>query len=56
MTSISALQCVERGQVGLDDDLSTILTEFKDIQILTGIKEETEEPILKTAVNRITLR
>ena len=56
MTSISALQCVERGQIGLDDDVSTVLTEFKDIQILTGFKDETEEPIFKKAENKITLR
>ncbi|KAG0645149.1 Lovastatin hydrolase [Hyphodiscus hymeniophilus] len=56
MTSISALQCVERGQIGLDDDLSTVLSEFKDIQILTGFKEGTVDPIHKKAVNKITLR
>jgi len=56
MTSISALQCVERGQIGLDDDVSTVLTELKDIQILTGFKEGTEEPIFKKAENKITIR
>ena len=56
MTSIAALQCVERGQVGLDDDLGEILSELKDCDIITGFKEDTEEPILKKAENRITLR
>ena len=56
MTSISALQCVERGQIGLDDDVSTVLTELKDIQILTGFKEGTEEPTFKKAENKITVR
>ena len=56
MTSIAALQCVERGQIGLDDDVSRVLTELRDIQIITGFKEGTEEPILKTAENKITLR
>ncbi len=56
MTSIAALQCVERGQIGLDDDVSTVLPEFKDIQILTGFKEGTGEAVLKRAENKVTLR
>lgn len=56
MTSIAALQCVERGQVGLDDDLGEVLSELKDCDIITGFKEGTEEPILKKAENKITLR
>ena len=56
MTSISALQCVERGQIGLDDDVSRVLTELRDIHILTGFKEGTEEPIFQKAENKITLR
>lgn len=56
MTSIAALQCVERGQVGLDDHLGEVLPELKDPEIITGFKEGTEEPILKKAKNKITLR
>lgn len=56
MTSISALQCVERGQIRLDDDVSIVLLELKDLEILTGFKEGTEEPILEKARNKITLR
>jgi CubicO group peptidase (beta-lactamase class C family) len=56
MTSIAALQCVERGQIGLDDDVSTVLHELKDLEIITGFKEGTEEPILKKAENKVTLR
>jgi CubicO group peptidase (beta-lactamase class C family) len=56
MTSIAALQCVERGQVGLDDDLGEVLSELKDCEIITGFKEGTDEPILKKAENKITLR
>ncbi|OBT52450.1 hypothetical protein VE04_06919 [Pseudogymnoascus sp. 24MN13] len=56
ITSISALQCVKRGQIKLDDDVSTVLVEFRDIQILTGFEEGTEEPTFKTAENKITLR
>jgi CubicO group peptidase (beta-lactamase class C family) len=56
MTSIAALQCVERGQIGLDDDVSHILTELKGVKILTGFKEGTEEPEFKVATNEITVR
>ncbi|KFY99116.1 hypothetical protein V498_01012 [Pseudogymnoascus sp. VKM F-4517 (FW-2822)] len=56
MTSIAALQCVERGQIQLDHDVSTVLTELKDIQILTGFKKGTKEPTFKLAKNKITLR
>ena len=55
MTSIAALQCVERGLITLDEDVSPILTELKDIKILSGF-EENGTPILKLASNKITLR
>ena len=55
MTSIAALQCVERGLITLDEDVSPILTELKDIKILLGF-EENGTPILKLASNKITLR
>jgi CubicO group peptidase (beta-lactamase class C family) len=56
MTSIAALQCVERGLIGLDDDVSSVLTELKGQQILTGFKEGSGEPEYKDAQNIITLR
>lgn len=55
MTSIAALQCVERGQIALDDDLSPVIPEFKDIEVLTGFTDA-GEPILKRAENKITMR
>jgi CubicO group peptidase (beta-lactamase class C family) len=33
MTSIAALQCVERGQVGLDDDLGEVVPELNKITL-----------------------
>lgn len=47
---------MERGQIGLDDDISTVMTEFKDVQILTGFDEETQTPNYKKSENKITLR
>ncbi|KAL8786657.1 MAG: hypothetical protein Q9195_008111, partial [Heterodermia aff. obscurata] len=36
LTSIAALQCVERGLLNLDDDVSDILHEFRELQLLDG--------------------
>lgn len=54
LTAISVLQCVEKGLLNLDADLSDVLTEFKEIQILTGF--ENEKPVYKKPETKITLR
>lgn len=56
ITSIAALQCVERGQLNLDDDVSPILQELAAPDILGGFNEQTGEPILKKAQKYTTLR
>lgn len=50
------VQCVERGLLGLDNDISTPLVEYKDIDVLTGFDDSTGKPILKKAEACITLR
>ena len=55
MTSIAALQCVERGQIGLDDAVSVILPELKEKEIITGFKEDGSLNFQK-AKTAITLR
>ena len=55
ITTISCLQCVEKGQLTLDDDVSELLPELKDIEILTGF-DESGKPSLVKAKNKITLR
>ena len=55
MTAVSALQCVEKGLLGLDDPIDTVLPEFRDPRILTGF-DEAEKPILKPASKLPTLR
>ena len=55
MTSIAALQCVERGLVALDDDVSGILDEFRDIGIITGFDKD-RKPVLKPAERKMNLR
>lgn len=55
MTAISVMQCVEKGLVTLDEDITRVLHEYKDAKILTGF-EENGEPILEKAKTTITLR
>ena len=55
MTSIAALQCVERGVLGLDDDVSGILHEFRDLEVLSGFDGD-GRPVLRRAEGRVTLR
>jgi CubicO group peptidase (beta-lactamase class C family) len=56
MTAISAVQCVEKGLLDLDDDISTVLSEWKDPKILVGFEDASGEPIMQTAKGKITLR
>jgi CubicO group peptidase (beta-lactamase class C family) len=56
MTAICALQCVEKGLLNLDDDISTVLSEWKDPKILMGFDKSTGEPILEPAKKIPTLR
>ncbi|KAF5868899.1 putative beta-lactamase family protein [Botrytis fragariae] len=57
LTSISALQCVERGQFTLDEDVSRLVPELKleHLDILQGFDAE-EKPKLVKATKNITLR
>jgi len=48
------MQCVERGLIGLDGDVTVILPELKNMQIFVGIEDG--KPVLKKAQNIITLR
>jgi CubicO group peptidase (beta-lactamase class C family) len=57
--TIAAMQCVERGQLKLDEDVTTILPELKGIQILTGFEkgpDGADKPILVPNTKTITLR
>jgi CubicO group peptidase (beta-lactamase class C family) len=55
MTSISAMQCVERGQITLKEDVSRVLPELKGLDIISGF-EESGEPIYKKSTVPITLK
>lgn len=56
MTSIAAMQCVERGLVTLDTDVAGILPELAAQGILTGFDEATGESIINKRQNTINLR
>ncbi|KAG7004437.1 hypothetical protein G7Y79_00025g057230 [Physcia stellaris] len=55
MTSIAVLQCVEKGLLALDDDVSETLHELRDARIITGF-EEAGQPVFRRAERRITVR
>lgn len=55
ITSIAAMQCVERGQLRLDDDVTGVLHELKDIQLLNGFDTQ-GAPVYTDLVGKITLR
>ncbi|OJJ68905.1 hypothetical protein ASPBRDRAFT_57465 [Aspergillus brasiliensis CBS 101740] len=55
ITSIAVMQCVERGLLDLDADISAVLPEWKDPKILTGFSEK-NEPQFRAAKQTLTLR
>ena len=55
MATIAALQVVEKGLFGLDDDVAKQLPELAEQKILTGFDDK-DEPILVDRKNKITLR
>lgn len=55
MTTVAAMQAMERGLIGLDDDVSDVLHEWNDAEILDGF-DESGKPMLHKAKNKITLR
>lgn len=56
MTSIAAMQCIERNLVTLDTDVAEILPELAAQGILVGLDEATGEPVINKRQNVITLR
>ena len=56
MTSIAAMQCIERGLATLDTDVAEVLPELAAQGILTAFDEDTGEPIIEKRRNAITFR
>ncbi|KAK5019721.1 hypothetical protein LTR16_000327 [Cryomyces antarcticus] len=55
MTSIAAMQCVERGQINIDDDVAELLPELAGLEILAGF-DDAGNPEMRRRKNAITLR
>lgn len=56
MTAVAVLQCVDRGLISLDEDVTRVLPEWKDPDLLEGFETGSGKPILRKARNMITLR
>jgi hypothetical protein len=56
ITAIAVLQCVERGQFTLDEDVTRLLPELKEIEILKGFDKSTGKPIMVIPTKVLTLR
>jgi CubicO group peptidase (beta-lactamase class C family) len=56
ITSVAALQLVERGELDLDADVGEVLPALRDPQVLEGFDAESGEPILRPAAAPITPR
>jgi len=56
MTLVASIQCVERGHFSLDEDVTRLLPELRDILVLTGFHKKTGEPILRKSTKPIALR
>ena len=55
-TTVAVMQCVEKGLLKLDEDVTSILPELKKMEILKGFEEDTQKPILVPSTKEITLR
>jgi len=56
VTSVAAMQVVEKGLVGLDDDLGAVVPELGNREIITAFDEETQTATYDKKTNPITLR
>jgi hypothetical protein len=59
ITAVAAMQCVERGLIGLDEPVGKHLPEFDHPSIIEGWRQGEngkEEPILRLANSPVTLR
>lgn len=55
ITSIAALQVVEKGLVGLDDDLASLIPEFNSLELLAGF-DKMGKPTFGKHTKPISLR
>lgn len=56
MTTIASMQCVERGLIGLDDDVTPVLPELAELGVLETTSNEDGSRQTKKRKEPITLR
>ena len=59
ITTVAILQCVERGQIQLDDPVAPYLSELAEPFVIEGWQQSAEgkeEPVLRKAEGQVTLR
>lgn len=55
-TTISVMQLVEQGRIGLDDDASKYVKELVGMKVLTGFTEDGDEPVYEEAKRSCTVQ
>lgn len=55
LTAVAALQIVERGLIGFDDNVEELVPELAEQQVLTGFDED-DKPVLEARTEPITFR
>jgi CubicO group peptidase (beta-lactamase class C family) len=55
VTAVAVMQVVEKGLVGLDDDLGSILPELSNLDVLEGF-DSSGQPVLGKQSKPMTLR
>jgi methyl acetate hydrolase len=55
LTVVSAMQLVEKGKIGLDDDLGKVILQLSKIEVLKGFDDD-GKPIMEKKTKPITLR
>lgn len=55
LTAVSAMQLVEKGKIGLDDDLGKVISQLSKIEVLKGFDDD-GKPIMEKKTKPITLR
>ncbi|TPX10105.1 uncharacterized protein E0L32_001302 [Thyridium curvatum] len=55
MTAVAAMACVDDGLLSLTGDLSSVVPELAEKQVLTGFSEDGETPILEPQERPVTL-
>lgn len=56
MCTIASLIVVDRGLIGLDDDVVSVLPDLASLEVLDGGKDSNGVPTTKPRQNKITLR